>query len=65
MGIRHISRYTGITLTGSITLGIEVLRLEVILRDVHVTGDGPQVEAEHLAAVFKLHVGTLAVDLAR
>ena len=43
---------------------IEVLRLEVVLRDVHVPGDGPQVEAEHLAPVLELHVGTLAVDLA-
>ena len=67
MGIRHASRYSQIstsTLTGSLTLRIEVLRLEVVLRDVHVAGDGPQVEAEHLAPVLELHVGALAVDLA-
>ena len=67
MGIRHASRYSQITTptpTGSLTLRIEVLRLEVVLRDVHVAGDGPQVEAEHLAPVLELHVGALAVDLA-
>ena len=45
------------------TLRIEVLGLEVVLRDVHVAGDGPQVEAEHLTPMLELHVGALAVDL--
>ena len=66
MGIRHALRYRRITTpsqTGSVTLRIEVLRLEVVLRDVHVARDGPQVEAEHLAPVLELHVGALAVDL--
>ena len=44
---------------------IEVLCLEVVLRDVHMTSDGPQVKAEHLAPVLKLHVGALAADLPR
>ena len=66
MGIRHALRYRRITTpsqTGSVTLRIEVLRLEVVLRDVHVASDGPQVETEHLAPVLELHVGALAVDL--
>ena len=66
MGIRHALRYRRITTpsqTGSFTLRIEVLRLEVVLRDVHVASDGPQVEAEDLAPVLELHIGALAVDL--
>ena len=35
------------------------------MRHVHVACDGPEVEAEHLAAVLKLPVGTLTVDLTR
>ena len=55
MGTRHVS--------DNPTLRIEVLGLEVVLWDVHVAGDGSQVEAEHLAPVLELHVGALAVDL--
>ena len=43
---------------------IKVRRLEVVLREVHVSGDSSQLETEDLAAVLELLVGTLAVDLA-
>ena len=68
MGIRYTSRHSQIStlsLKESITLRIELLCLEVVLRDVHVTSNCPQVKAEHLAPVLELHVGALAVDLPR
>ena len=43
---------------------IKVRRLEVVLREVHVSRDSSQLETEDLAAVLELLVGTLAVDLA-
>ena len=46
------------------TLWIKVRRLEVVLREVHVSRDSSQLETEDLAAVLELLVGTLAVDLA-
>ena len=45
------------------TLWIKVRRLEVVLREVHVTGDCPQLQTEHLAAVLELLVGALTADL--
>ena len=42
---------------------IKVGRLEVVLREVHVPGDCPQLQTEDLAAVLELLVGALTVDL--
>ena len=46
------------------TLWIKVWRFEIILREIHVTRDGPQLQTEQLAAVLELPVGTLTADLA-
>ena len=45
------------------TLWIKVRRLEVVLREVHVTGDCPQLQTEDLPSVLELLVGALAADL--
>ena len=45
------------------TLRIKVHGFEVVLGHVDVSGDGAEVEAEHLPAVLELLVGALAVDL--
>ena len=47
------------------TLWIKVRRLEVMLGQVDVPGDCPQLQTEHLAAVLELLVGTLRADLTR
>ena len=45
------------------TLRIEVRGLEVVLREVHVPGDCPELQTEDLAAVLEPLAGALTVDL--
>ena len=48
---------------GAFTLWIEVRGLEVVLRQVNVPGDCPELQTEDLTAVLELLTGALTVDL--